>query len=103
MTLPELPDNEAERVRVLHELRILDTVDEPAFDAIARLASLFHRLPDRCAEPGRHRPPVVQGVVGLAMREAPRRHALCALAILSLEVMVVEDTWPTRASPAIRW
>ena len=39
MMPPAPPDDDAERIRLLHELRILDTDAEPAYDAIARLAA----------------------------------------------------------------
>ena len=93
MKPPELPDNEAERVRLLHELRILDTVDEPAFDAIARLVSLFTGCPIGALSLVDTDRQWLKAVVGLTLRETPRHHALCALAILSPDVMVVEDTW----------
>ncbi len=40
-----LPHTEAARVAALHEYRILDTLPEPAYDDLTRLASEICRTP----------------------------------------------------------
>jgi len=92
MNPPALPDNEAERVRLLHELRILDTGDEPAFDAIARLAAVHTGCPIGALSLVDTDREWFKAIVGLAIREAPRRNAFCAHAILSPDLTVVNDT-----------
>ncbi len=96
MNPPALPDNEAERVRLLHELRILDTGDEPAFDAIARLAAVHTGCPIGALSLVDTDREWFKAIVGLAVREAPRRNAFCAHAILSPGLTVVEDTHADR-------
>ena len=40
-----LPENEAERLAVLRDLRILDTAPEPAFDELVALAAEICQTP----------------------------------------------------------
>jgi len=37
MTSAEIPDNEEQRLRILHQLNILDTVEEAAYDDLTDL------------------------------------------------------------------
>jgi PAS domain S-box-containing protein len=92
MNPPDQPDNEPERARLLHELRILDTGDEPAFDAIARMACGISGCPIGALSLLDSERQWFKAIVGLSMREIPRRDAPCAQAILSREITVVEDT-----------
>ena len=92
MKPPDLPDNEAERMRLLHELRILDTGDEPAFDAIARMVCLLSGCPIGALSLVDTERQWFKAIVGLKIRETPRRHSLCAHAILRSDITVVEDT-----------
>lgn len=92
MKPPDLPDNEAERGRLLHELRILDTGDEPAFDAIARMACLISGCTIGALSLIDAERQWFKAIVGLAVRETPRRHSLCARALLRSDITVVEDT-----------
>src|SRR5258706_5246120 len=92
MKPPDLPDNEAERVRLLHELRILDTGDEPAFDAIARMVCLLSGCPIGALSLVDTERQWFKAIVGLTIRETPRRHSLCARALLRSGITVVEDT-----------
>ena len=94
MTKPAIPDNEAERLRNLHEYGILDTPSEPLYDNLVRLAasicgtsvSLISLVDsDRCW---------FRGNYGLEdMSEAPRDIAYAAHAINSEngEPFIVED------------
>jgi diguanylate cyclase (GGDEF)-like protein/PAS domain S-box-containing protein len=88
----EFPRNEAARLDSLRDLHVLDTLPEPVFDDIVRLASLICGTPiglvslvdaDRLWFKAR---------VGLAAQEAHRELAFCAHAIVSTEpVFVVPD------------
>ena len=86
-----LPDDEAERVRLLHELRILDTEREPAFDAIARLASQQTGCAIGALSLVDTDRQWFKAVVGLDWSETPRDSAFCARAILSPGVTVIND------------
>ncbi|KQW65232.1 PAS domain S-box protein [Methylibium sp. Root1272] len=85
------PADDAERLRVLHELRVLDTEVDPAFAAIARLAqqhsgwsvgAISLVAADRQWFPA---------AVGLEVRETPRKLAFCAHTILGDDAMEVVD------------
>ncbi|HEX6865525.1 MAG TPA: GAF domain-containing protein, partial [Thermoanaerobaculia bacterium] len=45
MKLPPLPPNEAERLRALHQYRILDTLPEQVYDDLTRLAAQVCEAP----------------------------------------------------------
>ena len=86
-----VPENERERLDALRSYRVLDTVPEERFDRLTRLAArLFGKeialvsLVDETRQwfKSRH---------GLAATETPREIAFCAHAILTPDVLVVED------------
>jgi GAF domain-containing protein len=86
-----LPENERERLAALRSYRVLDTVPEERFDRLTRLAArLFGKeialvsLVDETRQwfKSRH---------GLATAETPREIAFCAHAILTPDVLVIED------------
>jgi PAS domain S-box-containing protein len=90
------PGTEAERIRLLHELRILDTGQEPAFDAIARLACLSSACPVGGLSLIDSDRQWFKAIVGLPLRETPRRPALFEDALLSGAMTVVDDTLADR-------
>src|SRR5258706_14718979 len=113
MTEPaSVPENERERLVALRSYRILDTGPEERFDRLTRLAArLFGKeialvsLVDEARQwfKSRH---------GIDTPEMPREIALCAHAILTDGVMVVEDASAdprfadnplVRSSPNIRF
>ena len=100
MNLPLLPDDDIARVRLLHELRILDTEDEPPFDAIARLASLHSGCPIGAlslVDTDRVR---FKASVGLSRRDIARTGALCAQAIGSAGITVLNLDKPWQIGDA---
>ena len=96
MSVPELPsaalpDDEAQRLRVLQELDILDTAPEDVFDDLAALAAQLTRAPiallslvdaGRVWFKTRH---------GADLFETPRDGSFCAQAILGDSLLEVED------------
>ena len=96
MMPPAPPDDDAERIRLLHELRILDTDAEPAYDAIARLAASQTGCAIAAVSLVDSERQWFKSAVGPLPREAPRRGAFCDRAIRSADLLVVRDA---RAKP----
>lgn len=91
MTPARLPENETERVRALHDLAILDTVEEARFDRLTRIAARLFDVPialvslvdtDRQWFKSHH---------GLDTCETSRDASFCAHAILEADPLVVPD------------
>jgi PAS domain S-box-containing protein len=91
MTPSLLPDDEHERVRLLHALLILDTGREPAFDALARLASQHTGCPMAALTLIDTDRQWLKASIGLPVRETAREQAFCAHTILDGDLLVVPD------------
>jgi signal transduction histidine kinase/CheY-like chemotaxis protein len=91
MIPPPLPADEAERLRLLQRLRVLDTPAEPSFDAIARLASAITGRRIGAVTLVDSQRQWFKAVVGLELRETPRSQSFCAHTILAADVFVVGD------------
>ncbi|MBI2212976.1 MAG: sensor domain-containing diguanylate cyclase [Acidobacteria bacterium] len=85
------PDDETERLKSLHHLRVLDTSKEERFDRITRLACRIFDTPvstigfidaDRLW---------FKSSTGFALREVARDGAFCAYTILGDDPMVIPD------------
>ena len=86
-----VPPNDAERLESLYALSILDTYPERSFDVITRLASELLGVPIALVSLVDKDRQWFKSCVGLEGKETPRDDAFCAHAILSEDVMVVED------------
>lgn len=91
MVTLEKPINETERLRILKKYDILDTPTDGSFDRITALASLIFKVPiaiislvdaDRIWFKSHH---------GLNVKEINRDPGLCASAILSKDLYIIED------------
>jgi ribonuclease BN (tRNA processing enzyme)/DNA-binding response OmpR family regulator len=86
-----LPENEAQRLRGLHQLRLLDTASEERFNRYTRIAAELFGVPialitlvdaERQWFKSRH---------GLEISETPRDMAFCAHTILGSDVLLMPD------------
>lgn len=91
MQVAELPADEHARVRTLRELCILDSAEEAAYDAIARMASRQSGCPIALVSMVDEDRQWFKAGIGLSMRETPREFAFCAHVILGDGPFVVED------------
>lgn len=86
-----LPLNEAERLRRLRRIEILDTPPDPRFDRIARLAAATLECPIALVSFVDHARQWFKACVGLDATETPREHAFCAHAIVGEGLMIIPD------------
>lgn len=86
-----LPADEVERVRLLHELNILDTRSEPAFDALARLACSRSGCPIGAMSLVDSQRQWFCASVGIIVTDTIRGEAFWTRTIASTEVFVVPD------------
>ncbi|HSV70460.1 MAG TPA: PAS domain S-box protein [Methylibium sp.] len=87
-----LPDDEAQRLHLLHELRILDTGSDPALVALARLVCSYTGWPIggiSLVDAARQWFPAMEGLPGV--HETPRDIAFCAYTILGDGPLEVPD------------
>lgn len=89
--LPPSPTNEAQRLRALHEINILDTPEEETFDQIAQLAARLLDAPMALISLVDARRQWFKAQVGLQTRETSRSVAFCAHAIQQSDLFEVCD------------
>lgn len=91
MPAAPLPDNEASRLQALRELLILDTPPEQRFDRIVEFAREEFGVPTVLLSLVDDHRQWFKARVGMEVCETDRDSAFCAHAILSPEILVVED------------
>ena len=93
MSAVPLPANETERLRALHDLRILDSPKDDNFEIFPALAATLFDVPISAVsfiDADRH---WFKAIKGLDAQEVPRELSLCAHAILQPDqVLLVPDT-----------
>ncbi len=91
--MPEapLPSNEAERLRALARLAIVDTPQEPDFDQIVAEAAAMAGTPISLISFITDTRQWFKAVVGLPVQETNRKAAFCSWAIYNAEVLSVPD------------
>lgn len=89
----ELPSNEPERLRALHQYRIMDTEDEECFNDLVQLAANIFNVPVSIISLlDDHRSWFKAGHGVPAGGQVERKYSVCSHAILQSEVFIVEDT-----------
>ncbi len=86
-----LPRNEARRLAALRGHEIMDTVPEPAFERVVRLAARFFAMPIAAVTFVEEYRVWCKASHGLPRGEAPREASFCAHAIVQKEVTVIRD------------
>lgn len=88
-----LPENEIERLKLLKELSILDTLEEQAFDDLTHIAAEICGTPIALVSLIDHDRQWFKSHHGLDAHETPRDFAFCAHAILDDSLFVIEDAF----------
>jgi PAS domain S-box-containing protein len=97
-TLPEkavtfpIPAQETERLAALHRYKILDTPPEPEFDRITALAARLFDMPTVLISLVDETRAWFKSSINFPTPEVPRDTALCSLAVLIDEPLIVPDT-----------
>jgi len=86
-----LPENESDRLKVLQDYQILNSIDEVEFDRITELASLICETPISLISLIDKDRQWFKSKVGLGVNETPRELAFCRYAILDQTIMEVKD------------
>ncbi len=91
MKTPEITENEAQRIKALHSLNILDTGPEERFDRLTRLAQHMFNVPIAVVSLVDEDRQWFKSSCGLSVDETPRNISFCGHAILSDEPMIIHD------------
>lgn len=91
MHIAPFPANEVERLAALRDLKIIDTRSEAHFDAVCSTAALLFSVPIALVSLIESDRQWFKAKCGIAADGTPRDIAFCSYAILSDEVLVVED------------
>jgi PAS domain S-box-containing protein len=86
-----LPENERQRLAALHDLNILDTPPELAYDELTALAAYICQTPIALITLVDEHRQWFKSQLGLAAKETPREVAFCAHTILQPDLLVVPD------------
>lgn len=87
-----MPGNEVERLRLLDELNIIDTLEERAYDDLTALAAMLCGTPISLVSLLTEDRQWFKSHFGLGARETPREFAFCAHAILESSPFVIPDS-----------
>lgn len=86
-----VPENEAKRLDALHQLDVLDTESEAAFDRVAKVAQEVFDTKNAAVTLVDEKRQWFKATCGLSLSETPREHSFCAHVIDGKDVLVVED------------
>ena len=88
---PPIPSNEADRLTALRDFALLDTPPEPAFDHLTRLAADLLGAPIALISLIDEKRQWLKSRIGAVLSEIPREQAFCAYAILTDDILVIDD------------
>ena len=91
MKQPDIPQDEATRLKTLRSLNILDTPEEERFDRLTRLAKRMFDVPIALVSLVDENRQWFKSCEGLDVRETPRDISFCGHAILGNEVFIIPD------------
>ncbi len=86
-----VPTNEAQRLQIINQLRLLDTLPEPQFDALVRTAARMFHVPTSLFSLVAADRQWFKARVGFDLQETMREHAFCSHAVANGQMLVVED------------
>lgn len=87
-----IPDNESERLKALHELRLLYTPPEDVYDSIVNLAREMFGVPIVLISLVDEDVQWFKAACGTDLAGSPREQAFCSYTVMSGEPFVVEDS-----------
>jgi len=93
MIVPQITENESERLETLYNYDILDTQPEKEFDDLVKLASQICETPISLVSLVDNERQWFKAKVGLEARQTSRDVSFCAHAIHDDQIMVVNDAW----------
>ncbi|AWN37671.1 diguanylate cyclase [Methylobacterium radiodurans] len=86
-----LHPNEKDRLDALHALDVIGSAPEPQYDAVCRIAQTLFDAPVAYVSLVDERRQWLKAKCGLTLDGTPREESFCTYAILSEDVLVVED------------
>jgi GAF domain-containing protein len=91
-TIPIIPQNDEERLRVLYRYKILDTPPEGAFNRVAELAIKLFKVPIALVSLVDSERVFFKADIGMpGVKNVPRGESLCSLAVLQKGPTVFEN------------
>ncbi|WP_394778470.1 diguanylate cyclase [Undibacterium sp.] len=91
MLAAPIPENEAQRVRALHSLDILDTPSDERFDRLTRLVKLIFKVPIAIVSLVDADRQWFKSCIGLDATETSRDVSFCGHAILGDDIFTIPD------------
>jgi len=91
MQPPRLPDTEAQRLRTLHRLELLDSLPEIEFDQLTELAARLFDVPTALISLVDSHRQWFKSARGLDCRETPREISFCGHVVADDQPLVIED------------
>ena len=92
MKLPDLPENESNRIKALQSLAILDTPPDERFSRLTRLAKRLFDVPIAMVSLVDQDRLWFKAAEGMPTNTTPRQTSFCGHAILADDAFVVRDT-----------
>jgi PAS domain S-box-containing protein len=91
MLIPTLPANEAERLKALYDLQILDTPREERFDRLVRITQRLFNVPIVLIGLIDENRQWYKSCIGLPNSQVDRNGSFCTHTILSTEILYIPD------------